>query len=314
MKLLSVIILLCVVVTPLIAEELELVLDTVVASVDNKPITLEDVSRRLGRARRLSMQELVSNEEAQGALDTMILEELITREAEMRKISVSSEEIEQYIKDVCAKNNLTREEFEKVLAGDHKNMDVYKQEVKFGILRTRLAGAFARNKVSVSDQEIEEYLKTHSATSISGGNKVKLSHILVRVSDKGTAAAQQKMEKIKERLDEDDFETVAQEISEAPDAAQGGDLGEVSPEDLSEEIVKAIDGLDEGEMSEVTTTPAGLHIFKIVEKVNEDKHIDDAAKTEARQTLEQIKTENNMAGYFAGELYKNHVVEKKTAL
>jgi hypothetical protein len=55
----------------------EIVIDAVVATVDDKPITLTDLSARLTPRRKLSFQQAAQDQEAQQALDAMILEKLI---------------------------------------------------------------------------------------------------------------------------------------------------------------------------------------------------------------------------------------------
>jgi arylsulfatase A-like enzyme/tetratricopeptide (TPR) repeat protein len=76
---------------------------------------------------------------------------------------------------------------------------------------------------------------------------------LLRVADRSRA------EKIAERLEAgESFAEVARVESADPSAAQGGDLGNVSPSDLAEPLRSAAAALAPGEISPILETPAGF--------------------------------------------------------
>lgn len=291
----------------------ELVVDAVVASVNGKPVTLQDVCSRLNPRRKLTLQEASFDPEARAALDGIIMELLIEAEAESKRIGVSDSEIDEYMAEVAARNNLSPEGFKKALEQEHKSLAEYKKLLRVDILRSKLSANFVRGSVSVSDEEIDSYLKEHSELSKSG-SKIKLRQILIRNSaDSDATAAEQTMKEIVAKLARgDDFAELAREFSQAPEASEGGLLGMIAEEDLSSELFDAIYPLKSGEVSAITKTPAGYHLFKLEERlIDKDADSEKQIRAEARRVLEQSKMQDRVEHYLSIDLFSAHTVDKK---
>ena len=63
-----------------------------------------------------------------------------------------------------------------------------------------------------------------------------------------------------------DFAEVARELSEGPEAEEGGDVGWLSRDQLAEELVEQVFGLDAGEVSEPIELGEGHYFIKVLEK------------------------------------------------
>jgi hypothetical protein len=68
-------------------------------------------------------------------------------------------------------------------------------------------------------------------------------------------------------VDEEDFLVVSREMSRAPNAAGGGELGFIEQGSLPPEIDDVIFSLEEGEISEPVPGPSGFHVFQVLEVV-----------------------------------------------
>ncbi|MCO6430776.1 MAG: peptidylprolyl isomerase [Deltaproteobacteria bacterium] len=296
---------------PALAQQ-EAVIDAVIASVDGKPITLLDVARQLRRPSTLSIDEVSSDPEARAALEFLILEQLILREAEAKKIGVSNSEIDEYINEVASRNNLSREGFEAALMSENKSIDDYKRTLKLEILRSKLTANFMKDSVAVSEQEIDAYLEDHPELTKSG-SKIKLRQILIGRDSMGDGQARSLLESLKQKCEEgEQFAELARSHSESPEAAEGGSLGLLADEDLSRAIFDAVFSLKEGEVSEVVETAAGYHLFQVEQRIIENGQSDSSRlREEIRKNLLNQKMQERMHGFFANEIYKSHTVDKK---
>lgn len=94
-------------------------------------------------------------------------------------------------------------------------------------------------------------------------------HILVshagawRTESRRTEAeARQRLQEAMEQLDVRPFAEVARTFSEAPDGAEGGDLGLVGPGQLPPPLERAAFALEPGETSGIVESPYGLHVIR----------------------------------------------------
>lgn len=296
---------------------IEEMLEAVVATVDEVPITLTDVIRRLPSPRKMSLSEASRDTEFKQVLDAVVLEKLIEAEAKAKKVDTSDAEIEEYVNEVAQRNNLDRAAFESALQTEGKSMSEYKKQVRIEILKSKLISSSVRAGVSVSDAEIDKYLKENPESEILGAT-IKLRQVLIRTEGRSEEEAKQKVEEAKEKIESgEDFADVARALSDAPDAGEGGLIGTVAEKDLSSEIFDAVFSLDVGEISGIVKTPAGLHIFKVEDKTSGVSEDDDdetklATRREAaRKVVMDRKSQDKMSSFFVHDLYESHSVDKK---
>lgn len=299
----------------------ELLIEAVVATVDDKPITLTELCNRLPSKRKLAMSEVAGDPEASKLLDAMILERLLEEEASQKRLSASEPEIEEYIREVAARNGLSRPEFEKALASEGRDFSSYKRQVKFDILKTKLSGSVARGGVSVSDAEIDQYLEEHPDFK-TAGTSLRLRRILISATDRSPEDLRTRLALVMEDLKDDkNFGDIAAHYSDGPEGREGGSLGIIAEKDLSSEISDAVKGLQEGQSSKPIESEQGIQIFhleqRIGKKEGEDESevdpedIEDALRAEIKKILQQQKTQERVATYFSSDLYKNHSIDKK---
>jgi parvulin-like peptidyl-prolyl isomerase len=294
----------------------EIVIDSVVASVDGKPITLQDVSKKLYPQREIAFKDLSNDVEARAALDALILEKLVLLEAETRKLGVSNSEIDEYINEVATRNNLTRGAFEAALAQENKKIEDYKRELKVDILKSKLTSSLLRGSVSVTEEEIDAYIKEHPQYS---GNtaKLRLSQILLRLDKRSEEEAQKALQEVLDKIKAgESFANLARNISDGPEAAEGGSIGLVSEGDLTSDIFDAVFSLGVGETSKIVKTQIGLHLFRVDERIaavadNKDSSEANPIREEVRKLIYQSKVQEKSSSFLISDLYKLHVVDKK---
>ncbi len=294
----------------------EIILDAIVASVDDKPITLSDLARRLSPPRKLSLREISNDQEAMKALDSMILERLIELEAAAKQISISDQEVDDYVNEVAARNSLSRPEFEAALKKEGQTIDSYRKQIRLDILRTKLTSTMMRGGVSVSDGEIDDYIENHPELSQSG-TAIKLSLITIAQEGRSQEQVETKIAEVLAALDAGDaFPEVAKRFSDGPNTAEGGSLGLVAESDLSPAIVQAIFPLDKGQHSPPIRSVQGAQIFYVEQRFSAIDDEDDeehllAVRQEVKSLLQKQKSQERVSSFFINDLYKKHSVDKK---
>ncbi len=91
----------------------------------------------------------------------------------------------------------------------------------------------------------------------------------------------------KRLLEGEPFEELSAEMSQAPNAAQGGGLGVVAEGDLPPSFDDAIFSLEAGGVSEAVEGPAGYHIFQVLERFEEGATDRRAVRERVVQQLRQ---------------------------
>ncbi len=122
--------------------------------------------------------------------------------------------------------------------------------------------------------------------------QTKVRHILIKLNEVvSEQEAKQKMDSLKERLDNgDQFEDLARQYSEDGSANSGGDLGWVNPGDTVPQFEEAMNALAIGEISEPIRSPFGWHIIQVLERRKQDM-TEQAARIKARREIHARKAE-----------------------
>ncbi len=296
------------------AEGRRVFIDTIVASVDGKPITLSDLSKKVGR--KLTVQDAQSDAVARTSLDELIHERLIKLEAESKNMAVASEDVESYIDEVAKRNGMDRTQFETALKESGKTLPEYREQIQLEILRSRLTAAYIRSAGAVTDSDIKEYAKSSGIIKKPAGTKIKLRQIFISSELHPGDNVDSRLALVLTKLDEDeDFDEVAKELSDSADAKDGGLIGEVAFEDLDRQIFEAVSSLESGETSKPIKSPDGVRLFHVDERIEqkqeEVQELDAETKEQIRKALEQEKLQSKIAAYINEELYKIHAVDKK---
>lgn len=297
----------------------EIVIDAVIASVDEKPITLSELSSRLVPPRKVSLQELAHDTDAQKALEAMTFERILEAEATIKRVSVVDAEVEDYVNEVASRNSLSRAQFESVLSKEGKSIEWYRRQVRTDILRTKLASTIMRGGMSVSDNEIDEYLKNQPSLKHEGAS-LKLRDIAVSSVGRSPEEVQARVQEILDALSRgEQFSDVAKRMSDGPNREDGGLLGIVAEKDLSSDVFDAVLAVEEGAHSGAIVSGDSTHIFFVEQRLaardgdedEPDEETQKALREEARAAIQKQKTDEKLATYFSTELFKNHSVDKK---
>lgn len=210
--------------------------------------------------------EKLLDEVKKEVLEGMVNKEILLHQAKSQDIEISSEEIDNELKQWEAKFG-GKEALDKYLKEQEITLDDFKQGLKEEIIISKLFEK-ATKDVSVKEEEIKKVYNDHISP------KVRASHILVK--------EKQDAEKILGELKKGaDFAELAKKHSICPSKDKGGDLDYFGKADMVPEFSKVAFTLKPGEISDVVKTQHGYHIIKVT----------DIKETKYEDVKEQIKTE-----------------------
>jgi peptidyl-prolyl cis-trans isomerase SurA len=167
-------------------------------------------------------------------------------------------------------NKITEAELKKALEKDDVTMEVYRARIKGQLKKMRLISAEVRSRVAVTEREIKEHYQENISDF---QTELKVRPMIIFLASPADAPAQEK-EKIRQQAEElvkkiaggTQFEDLAKQYSQGPNAQGGGDMGFLKPEEMEPTFRQATLALAPGQVSRVVTTPAGFLIIKLVEK------------------------------------------------
>jgi len=199
--------------------------------------------------------------------DYLINEKLLDSEIKRLNLSVTVERVEQEIRDIAKKNNVSRAELMNALKAQGMNPSDYQDFIKTRIERQSLIEQEISSKIRVSDEDVSAQYSRMNPTANTGIYEYTLAHILFNPRKGGPQAAKERAETVLKKLKEGaSFDATAEQNSEDPGFSAGGALGTFKAGEFSPEMEKAVHSLGAGDVSDVVQTRAGFHIIKVLNK------------------------------------------------
>ena len=252
-------------------------LDRVVAKVNSEIITLSAVQERvvilMDKMRGVEGAVIPGKREMmEEALNMMVNEKLQIQEGKKLGFKVDEESVLKALDDIKAKNNLTDEQLEFMLAREGGSLEAYKRHIGNQIMVSKVMSFHTKSSVKVSQKDIQKYYEGNKK-EFWVPPKIHVRHILFIIDDTLTRP-QKRLKEIKARevlkqiAAGEDFEKLAKKYSEDISASSGGDIGIVEMGKMVPEFEKALFELKDGEVGGIVQTQYGLHIIKNVKTIS----------------------------------------------
>ena len=257
------------------------------AAVKPVPAQLPDVVARVnGEAiNRAALEEAVSEVEARAGqpmpadqrdrvlravLDQLIGYKLLVQETAARKTAVSDTDVEARIGQI--RSQFPSEEiFQQQLQQRKMTLEQLRTDTRASLQITALLQAELDAKTAVTAEQVNDFYVKNPA-AFQQGERVKASHILVRVQANADPAEREKARAKAAGLLADvkagkDFAALAKQYSDDPGSgAQGGDLGFFQRGQMVPPFEQAAFALAVGQTSELVTSDFGFHIIRVTDK------------------------------------------------
>lgn len=247
-------------------------------------------------------------------LARLVQRELLRQEGERRKLAPDTATVEEAFREELDElrqrtsrmegRALTEDEALAYAGTDRGEM---REAVRLSLMVDMAFRAVAKEQgMTVSDAEVRQFYQERPEYFERPAG-VHLKQIYIRPKPTAQAASEEQWEAARARAQKalariragENFETVARDVSDAPDRERGGDMGLMAIEQLPAVYQQAVAQLREGGMSDVLRSEFGLHIVMLVEKSGGERVTFEEAAPRIRRLIERTKAEEAVANWTA---------------
>ncbi len=252
--------------------------DYIVAVVNQELVTAGELNIRIEQVResarragnRLPPDDVLRKE----VLDALIDERVLVTAAREAGQRVDEGELDRAVTNVAVQNQLTPAGLRQRLQQEGIDYNRFRNNLRDQILVERMREREVQSRIRITDAEIDAEISRQMSEA--GGAQYNIAQILVAVPE-GASEAQVMERRIKAegalarvRAGEA-FDAVAREMSEGPNADEGGELGMRPADRLPDVFVARVKDLKAGEIApDLLRSGAGFHVLKLKERREPD--------------------------------------------
>ncbi|MEE9217970.1 MAG: peptidyl-prolyl cis-trans isomerase [Acidobacteriota bacterium] len=291
------------------------VIEEIVARINDDIVTLSSMKERelqivgalFSRYSGHELDEKVREARAK-LLQRMIREILLLQRAEMLGLD-TQKIVDVGLEQIKRQNDIkTNDALLRLLREEGTTLDELREQILRVNVPAIMLDREVRQKVSVSDAEVEKYYREH-LEEYTIPETITFTELVLRVDGEGGK------EKVRARADaivaELDagagFDALVQKYSEVPSREAGGRIGPLRPKELSRSISRALGSLQVGEVSPVVESRYGFHILRVDERVQERQRELSECRDEIEETIREEKTEREIDAYFEKMIKENFI-------
>ncbi len=261
-----------------------LVIEQIVAKVNADIVTMGDLKEARDmmlldmmqqcRNDKKCAEDLMAKREAD-VLRDKIDQTLLVQKAKDLNISVDSQ-VSREVAQMQTRMKITDpEEFRRFIERELSiTLEDYREKMRQQMLQQEVIGQEVGSKIVIPRTELEKYYEEHKDDFYRDKESVALQEILVaKRTREGTELTD---EELKTKLDGiharakrgEKFDQLAQEVSDAVSAQEGGFLGYLAKGELNPEIEKIVFSADKNAVTDPIQVPNGYIILKVSDKVS----------------------------------------------
>jgi len=247
--------------------------DGIFATVGNKVITKSDIINEIKMILILSNKGF--SEDKRKELQQMAIKSIIKKN--IKKIEIERNNYLEFNKQDLKKeilrlaNNINTDidTLKNIFSSNELDFTILEDQIKTELLWNSLIFQLYKNRISINLVEIDEQLKL-----IQDKKEIEeylISEIVINPVTKDKLESV--IEKLKNRIKVEGFESVAASSSISDSATRSGDLGWINENIISKKLLSVIANTPVGNISEPILLPNGILIFKIRDKKIIEKKI-----------------------------------------
>ena len=249
--------------------------DYIVAVVNSEPITNSELRTKLIRTEQQMVQQGAPMP-ARNEMVRLVLERMITDKAQLQLartsgIRVDDNTLEAAVQSVARQNQISMEELRKRLAADGIPYSQFQSNLRDELLVNRLRQREVEARVSVTESEIDQFLRDQQNGTDVSAQAINLAEILIPVSENATpaqiAALQARAQQVTDKARSgSDFAALATEFSSSATKSNGGEMGLRTADRYPPLFVEATQTLRVGGVAGPVRSGAGFHVLKVLDK------------------------------------------------
>ena len=249
--------------------------DYIAAVVNQELVTAGELQSRLARirddAQRNRTQLPPPSVLRKQVLDTLIDERVLVTTAREIGSRVEEPELDRVVANIAQQNSLTVPQLRERIRQEGQTYAKFRDNIRDQLMVERLREREVSNRIRITDAEIDDLIEKRRVAA--GQNaEINVAQILIVVPEGASdAVVEQRRARAAAAFarvrNGEDFATVAREISEDGNRAQGGEIGLRPADRLPDVFAKAVAPLKPGEISpELLRSGAGFHVLKLLDR------------------------------------------------
>jgi peptidyl-prolyl cis-trans isomerase SurA len=275
---------------------------TIVALVNNAPITSAEVNERRAVLRLTKKQD----PGARAALDQLIDNQLLLAEAARRQVKINDSEVDARFNAIGANAKMSPEKLGQALAQTGASTRAFKAEIRASLMQRKIMGMLARTATGVSEKEIAAGITAKKSEGTNTAYRYLMQQV-VFVIPKGSTPAQINQRKTEAEgyrrrvTDCTQAVTLAKELRETAVKPQVTRLSAQLPGDFRDQLA----ALKIGQTTKPDPTPVGVEVIVICDKqeVADDSGLRNEVQAELAQETGKAELDK-----FVGDLRKRALI------
>jgi peptidyl-prolyl cis-trans isomerase SurA len=293
------------------AQTKSVIVEEIVARVNNDVITREDLEHA-----RQSLNSEVQDEcqnctpdqvrdqtaaKEKNLLRDLIDQSLLVQRAKDDDINVDAEVIKRLDAIRINAKLPDMETLEKEVTKSGQDFEDFKGQIKNQLLTQEVIRKEVGSRIIISHEDVVKYYDAHKQEFVRP-ETVVLREIFVSTEGKPEAdipTLRKKAENLRDRVlkNGDDFGELAKRFSDSSTAQQSGELGAFERSKLDPNISEKVFALNRGQMTEVIETKTGFEILQVRERYQEGEQPLDKVDPEITNKLYEAKMDPGMRDY-----------------
>jgi peptidyl-prolyl cis-trans isomerase SurA len=251
--------------------------DFIAAVVNNDLVTAGEIEQRVQRAQAAAArggQPTPSPQQLRkDVVDQLIDERVLVTYARDSGAKVEEAELDRAMQSIAAQNQWTLDQLRDRLRAEGVDYTRFRANLRDQMLIERVREREVGQRTRITDLEIDDYLARQNSVTAKD-EELDIAQILIAVPEDADIATQvQRKARIDRALARvqagEDFATVAREMSEDGNRANGGAIGLKPVSRLPDAFVAAVRDLKPGEVApNLLRTGAGWHVLKLLERTD----------------------------------------------
>jgi peptidyl-prolyl cis-trans isomerase SurA len=258
------------------AQSKGVVIEEIVARVNNDAITLSDVQKAdqalheeiahdCQGCPQEKMEEIYKDKQ-KDLLRDLIDQALLVERAKDLGISVETDVIKR-LDEIRKQNNLgSMEELEKAVESQGLGWEDFKTQIRNTLLTQEVIRREVGSHINIPTDAVKKYYDEHQK-DFNRPEQVVLSEIFLSTEGKSPeemSSVEKKAEDLRNRVTKgEDFNEIAKHFSEGSTAKDGGELGTFEHGQLSKQLEDIVFKLDKGQMTDVIQTKTGFEVLRV---------------------------------------------------
>jgi len=307
----------------LVAQTKGIVIEEIVARVNNDIITLSDLQKAdlelheeiLHDCQGCPTEKLEEQykDRQKDLLRDLIDQSLLVERAKDMAISVETDVIKR-LDAVRKQNNIaSMEELEKKVEEQGVGWEEYKSQIRNGLLTQEVIRREVGAHINIPSEDVKKYYDAHQQEFVRP-EQVVLAEIFLSTEEKSPeemSSIEKKADDLRNRVVKgEDFNEMAKRFSEGSTAKDGGYLGTFERGQLSKQLEDVVFKMDKGQMTDVIQTKTGFEVLKVEAHYDAGLQPLDKVENEIMNRLYMQKMQPTMRGYLAQLREQSYVMTK----